>query len=97
MENIQEIIFEALFLVLTIGGGYIVGRWVVGRIRRNKIRNRINKSNILGDSLAQPMENYGSAVAPGRSSIVENSSGDIRANSLPFNPGKNPVDSLEGK
>ena len=88
MGNIQEFIWVTLCLVLVAVIGFYIGRWIVFRIRLSRRKNKINKSNILGDGLAQPMEVYGSAVAPGRSSTIEITSHDIKANSLPFDFGE---------
>lgn len=96
MENIQDFLFLILFTISVAVIGFYLGRWMVFRVKEKRKKNKFTPSNILGDSLAEPMDVYGSAVAPGRSSVAEISPGNLKANSLSFDPGENPADSLKG-
>lgn len=71
MGNIQEFIAASLGVVVFSAICFYLGCWVVRKIKLHKKSNKSINSNALGDGLASPLEVYGSAVAPGRSSVIQ--------------------------
>lgn len=82
MQNIPEFIWLILSLILIAIVGFYGGRWIIFRIKQTRRMRGI--TSVIGDSLAHPMDVYGSAIAPGRSSAMGGQYGDAKTSTLPL-------------
>lgn len=92
MGATSEFFWSVLSLFFVIVTGFYCGRWVIFNLGHRKKKSKNKKSSVVGDSLAQPMEVYGSVVAPGRSAVAELHTGSTTANSLSYDPGESPIE-----
>lgn len=90
-----EFVWSVLSLLFVAIAGFYCGRWAIFNVGQRKKKSKNKKSSVVGDSLAQPMEVYGSVVAPSRSAVAEVNIGNTTASSLPYDPGASPVEEHE--
>lgn len=88
----MDFIWIFLLLIFFAIIWFYFSRWMVASLGQRKKKIKNNKYFIVGDSFAQPMGIYGSAVAPGQSSTAELNIKDTVVSSRSHDPGVNPIE-----